>query len=66
MLRLFLPEGSPDGLARLSAGLPGAVLTPLGLDVPLTDFGPEEILALCVRCGVTARATAIVTRQAPG
>lgn len=65
-LRIFLPDGPPGSVARLCAGLAGAVRSPLGVDIPLTDQAPEEVLALCLRLGVTARATTIVTRRAPG
>jgi hypothetical protein len=36
------------------------VRTPLGLEIPLGDRAPEEILALLLRHGITARATRIV------
>lgn len=66
-LRLFLPDVAPHALYQLRALLPGLTLTPLGLDIPLTDRAPEEILAVLLRCGVTARATRIVAdRSASG
>ena len=45
--------------------MPNGVRTPLGFDVPLTDLMPEEVLSLCLRYGVTARATRIVTTLRP-
>lgn len=60
VLRLFLPEVSPRALDRLRALIPGLVLTPLGFEIPLQDLGPEEILALILRYGITARATRII------
>lgn len=53
-------------MAALRVLLPELVTTPLGLEIPLRDHGPEEILALCLRFGVTARATRIVERACPG
>jgi hypothetical protein len=61
VLRLFLLE-QHSGIERLRAALPPHRTTPLGLEIPLGDFDPEEILALCLRFGVTARATRIVGR----
>jgi hypothetical protein len=52
-------------LDELCAGLPEARLTPVGIDVSLTDRAPEEVLALCLRLGVTARATRIVITPPP-
>jgi hypothetical protein len=63
---VFLPAALPDGLDRLRILLPGLVSTPLGFEVPLDDLGPEEILALFLRCGVTARATRIMERPRSG
>ena len=62
VLRLFLFDPKPAGLDRLCAALPDHIRTPLGLEIPLNGHAPEEILALCLRFGVTARATRIVTR----
>jgi len=61
VLCLFLLEQSP-GIDRLRAALPPHIATPLGLEILLTDHQPEEILALCLQCGVTARATRILER----
>lgn len=66
VLRLFLPEAPPGGLTRLSALLPGATRTPLGFEIPLDDHLPEEILALCLSCGITARATRILEPRRSG
>ena len=66
VLRLFLPELTSASLARLRQSLPGLVLTPLGLEIPLENHAPEELLALLLRCGVTARATRITGRAPSG
>ncbi len=66
VLRLFLPELSTAALARLRQSLPGLVLTPLGLEIPLDNRAPEELLSLFLRCGVTARATRITVRAPSG
>ena len=66
VLRLFLPELTPASLARLRQSLPGLVVTPLGLEIPLDARGPEELLALFLRYGVTARATRIMGRAPSG
>lgn len=63
-LRLLLPEVPDRGLAELRALEPELRFIPLGFDIPLRDRAPEEVLALCLRCGITARATRVVT-QAP-
>lgn len=63
VLRVFLLGESSAGLGRLRAELPPHTATPLGLEIPLGDHEPEEILALCLRHGVTARATRIVERS---
>lgn len=60
VLRLFLLDAPSSALAALSLALPGMITTPLGLEIPLRDLGPEEILALCLRLGITARATRII------
>lgn len=65
MLRVFLPDAAPGGLDRLLARMPHSLRTPLGFDVPLADLMPEEVLSLCLRYGVTARATRIVIKQRP-
>jgi hypothetical protein len=62
VLCLFLLD-HPSGLDRLRAALPAHLATPLGLEIPLIDHQPEEILALCLQCGVTARATRILERS---
>jgi hypothetical protein len=59
LLHLHLPDGPAGSLTRLCEGLPGSRRTPTGLRIPLADHTPEEILALCLRLGVTARATTI-------
>ena len=61
VLRLFLLEHNPR-LDRLRAVLPPHSATPLGLEIPLIDHDPEEILALCIQYGVIARATCIIER----
>lgn len=66
VLRLFLPELKPGALDRLRRSLPGLVLTPIGLEIPLDNRAPEELLALFLRHGVTARGTRIVGRAASG
>jgi hypothetical protein len=63
VLRLFLLDTPVPGLPALRAALPPHVATPLGLEIPLIDREPEELLALCLRYGVTARATCIVDRS---
>jgi hypothetical protein len=60
VLRLFLLDASAAALASLTAALPGVIRTPLGLEVPLRELNPEEILAQCLRLGITARATRIL------
>ena len=62
VLRLFLLEAPPHALLSLSAALPELVRTPLGVEIPLGELGPEEVLALCLRFGITAGATRIVER----
>jgi len=66
VLRLFLLDAPTPALAALRARLPGVLSTPLGLEIPLCDYAPEEVLALCLQLGVTARATRIVERTASG
>ena len=66
MLRLFLLDAPGTALAALQAALPDLVTTPLGVEIPLGERGPEEVLALCLRFGVTAGATRIVERALPG
>ncbi|MGQ0702966.1 MAG: hypothetical protein ACT4PM_07535 [Gemmatimonadales bacterium] len=63
VLRLFLFDPPPAGLNRLRAALPQHTRTTLGLEIPLDGQAPEEILALCLRFGVTARATRILDRR---
>ena len=52
--------GPPGRISRLLASSTDLVPTPLGLEIRLGDRAPEEILALLLRHGVTARATRIV------
>ena len=66
VLRIFLLDAPTPALSLLSSAVPGIVRTPLGLEVPLSDLGPEEILALCLRFGITARATRIVEAPPSG
>ena len=66
VLRLFLLAGPRGGLDRLLASFADMRPTPLGLEIPLEDRAPEEILALLLRYGITARATRIVDRPASG
>ena len=66
VLRLFLLEGPRGALECLRAGLADLRPTPLGLEIPLDDRAPEEILALLLRHGITARATRIVDRPRSG
>ena len=66
VLRLFLLDGPPGALTRLIATSPDLVPTPLGLEVRLNDRAPEELLALLLRHGITARATRIVDRPPSG
>jgi|KBSSwiStaDraftv2_1062776.scaffolds.fasta_scaffold31066_1 hypothetical protein len=66
VLRLFLLDGPPGGLTRLIGAFPDLVRTPLGLEIRLGDRAPEEILALLLRHGITARATRIVDRPLSG
>jgi hypothetical protein len=61
VLRLFLLDHNLE-IERLRTVLPPHLATPLGLEIPLIDHEPEEILALCLQHGVTARATSIVER----
>jgi hypothetical protein len=65
-LHLFLPELTSASLARLRQALPDLVLTPLGLEIPLDNRAPEELLSLFLRYGVTARATRITVRTPSG
>jgi hypothetical protein len=65
-LRLLLPEGPLPSLIELRLLEPGLRLTPLGFDIPLHDRAPEEVLALCLRCGITARATRVVREPPSG
>jgi hypothetical protein len=60
VLRLVEPRLSDPLFGRLRRELPGAVRAPGRLDLPLTEHGPEELIALCLRCGVTARGSRIV------
>jgi hypothetical protein len=60
VLRLLLPRLSSPALARLEREFPGAVLGSGILDVPLADRAPEEVLALCLRCGVTPRGSRVL------
>ncbi|NOT06591.1 MAG: hypothetical protein HOP28_00120 [Gemmatimonadales bacterium] len=66
ILRLFYPEAPPTALVELRAAFPTLTSTPIGLDFPLGEYAPEEILSLCLRLGVTARATRILTRLPSG
>jgi hypothetical protein len=66
VLRLFLPELRSGALAGLQRSLPGIVLTPLGLEIPLDNHAPEEILSLILKHGVTARASRITVRALSG
>ena len=66
VLRMYLLEAAPASLQRLRELLPDHVGTPLGLEIPLREHAPEEILSLCLRLGVTARATRIVNRPRSG
>ncbi|HEY9519741.1 MAG TPA: hypothetical protein VIQ98_10775 [Gemmatimonadales bacterium] len=66
VLRLFLLSGPRGGLERLRASFADITPTPLGLEIPLEDRAPEEILSLLLRFGVTARATRIVDRPRSG
>ena len=66
VLCLFLPEAEPAALGLLQQLLPAMRRTPLGLEVPLGEVAPEEILALCLRVGLSARATRIVERISSG
>jgi hypothetical protein len=66
ILRVFLLDAPSAALTALRTLLPDVVSTPLGLEIPLREHGPEEILALCLRFGVTARATCIVQRNVSG
>ena len=66
VLCLFLPEAEPAAFGHLQQLIPGMRRTPLGLEVPLGEIAPEEILGLCLRVGLTARATRIVERTLSG
>ena len=66
VLRLFLLDGPRAGFEELRASLAGLTPTPLGLEIPLDDRAPEEILALLLRHGITARATCIADRPGSG
>lgn len=63
-LQLILPEISPLAYVRLAEAIPGLSATPIRLDIPLVDLGPEEAISVCLRFGVTCRGTRIV--PAPG
>jgi hypothetical protein len=65
-LQLLLPDLSEASSARLTAALPGLRATPLGIDIPLIDVGPEEALAVCLSLGVTCRGTRVVSSPGAG
>jgi hypothetical protein len=65
-LQLLLPDLSGLSSARLAEALPGLRATPLGIDIPLIDLGPEEALAVCLRLGVTCRGTRVVAPPGGG
>jgi len=65
VLRLFLLDAPGAALTRLRLLIPELVETPLGVEIPLRDRAPEEILSACLRVGVTARATRISERRLP-
>jgi len=60
VLRLVAPRLSDPAFGRLRLELPGAVRAPGRLDLPLAEHGPEELIALCLRFGVTARGSRVV------
>jgi hypothetical protein len=60
VLRLLEPRLSGPAFHRLRREIPGAARTRGALDLPLAEHSPEELLALCLRLGVTARGTRIV------
>ena len=62
VLKLYLLEPPSQALSSLRQQLPELVVTPLGIEVPLADRAPEEILALVLGLGLTARATRIFER----
>ena len=66
VLQVYLLDGAPEALGDLLAGEAGIARTPLGLEIPLGDRAPEEVLALLLRHGITARATRIVSRPRSG
>jgi hypothetical protein len=59
-LRIFLLDAPTPALAQLCEGASGRCQHSAGLEVPLGDLGPEEVLAVCLRFEITARATRIV------
>jgi hypothetical protein len=65
-LQLLLPDLSGFSYAQLAEALPGLRATPLGIDIPLIDLGPEEALAVCLRLGVTCRGTRVVASPGAG
>ena len=66
VLRLFSPRLSGPAFHRLRRELPEAVRGPGRLDLPLAEHGPEELIALCLRFGVTARGSRIVPAGGSG
>ena len=61
VLQVFLLDRRSRRLDRLRTELPPHRITPLGLEIELGEFEPEEILAVFLRHGVTARATRLVS-----
>jgi hypothetical protein len=63
LLRLAVPEADPAPLDRMLATWPGARRLPTGLEVPLVDLAPEEVLSHCVAERVVVLGSAVVRRS---
>ncbi len=66
LLRLAVRPADRAPLDRLAAAWPGARRLPAGLEVPLLDVGPEEVLAHCVRERVPVLGSAVIRPEARG
>lgn len=66
VLRLFRPRLSDLAFLRIQRELPGSIHLPGALDLPLEEHGPEELIALCLRLGVTARGSRVVSGDGSG
>ncbi|HXG44677.1 MAG TPA: hypothetical protein VNJ71_07990 [Gemmatimonadales bacterium] len=60
LLRLSVRSADRAPLDRMLAAWPGARRLPAGLEVPLVDVGPEEVLAHCVAARVVVLGSAVI------